>query len=127
MDRGAEGASLTVSQTNGSPVLALSATLQGVRSAPTDTVGDAADGRRSMRNASFGTALSVPHAVFRANRTQHHPLSAISAKNCLGNAYSGPKRRRVVEVKVLSRLCTVTTWDKPNRIGAAARLPAVYL
>ena len=39
MARGAEGASLTVAQTNGSPVLALSATLQGVRSAPTDTVG----------------------------------------------------------------------------------------
>ena len=38
---------------NGSPVLALSATFQGVRSAPTDTVGDAADGRRSMRNASL--------------------------------------------------------------------------
>ena len=32
---------------NGSPaVLALSATFQGVRSAPTDTVGEAADGKK---------------------------------------------------------------------------------
>ena len=48
MARGAEGPSLLVVYTKGSPVLALSATFQGVRSAPTDTVGDAADGRQSM-------------------------------------------------------------------------------
>ena len=29
----------------------------------------------------------------------------------MGNAYSGPKRRRVVEVNVLSGLCTIPTWD----------------
>ena len=51
MARGAEGASLTVAYTKGLPVLALSATFQGVRSALTDTVGDAADGRRSIVGA----------------------------------------------------------------------------
>ena len=81
MARGAEGASLTVVYTNGSPVLALSATFQGVRSAPTGTVGDAANGRRSMQKTSPGTHRRVPHAVFCDGRTQHHPLSAPIAKN----------------------------------------------
>ena len=59
MDRGGEGTSLTVAQTNGSPVLALSATFQGVRSAPMDTVGDAAEAvvacgtRRVCTNDAF--------------------------------------------------------------------------
>ena len=81
-----EGASLTVAQTNGSPVLALSATFQGVRSAPTDTVGDAADGRRSMQKTSASTHMRVPHAVFCDGRTQHYPLSAPIAKNRMGKA-----------------------------------------
>ena len=42
----------------------------GVSGAPTGTVGGAADGRRNMGNASFGTAMRVPHAGLRGGRTQ---------------------------------------------------------
>ena len=58
--------------------------MEGVRSAPTDTVGDATDGRhRSMRNASFGTMgprtcrfIMRFFAVAAARTHHHHPLSA---------------------------------------------------
>ena len=50
---------------------------------------------------------AFPNAVFAMAvfRTQHHPhwlLSAPIAKNRMGNASVCPKRRRVVEVNVLS-------------------------
>ena len=69
------------------------------------------DGRQSMRNASFGTALLVPHAAFCDGRTQYHPLSAAIAKNRMGNASVCTQRRRVVKVNVLSGLCTIPTWN----------------
>ena len=69
------------------------------------------DGRQSMRNASFGGQRRVPHAVLCGGGTQHHPLSAAIAKDRMGNALPAPKRRPVVEVKILSGLCTVTTWN----------------
>ena len=84
---------------------------QGVRSALTDTVGGAADGRRNMQKTSPGTHMRVPHVRFFGfcdGRTQHHPhLSAAIAKNRMGNASVCTQRRRVVKVIVLSRLCTV--------------------
>ena len=36
-------------------------------------------------------------------------VSSAIAKNRMGNALPAPKRRRMVDVKVLARLCTVTT------------------
>ena len=83
-----------------------------VSGAPIGAVGGAADGRRSMQKTSFGTAISVPHAVLRGGgRTHHHPMSAAAAKNRVVNAHGGPKRRPVVKMNVLSRLCTVPKWN----------------
>ena len=82
-----------------------------VSGAPIGAVGGAADGRRSMQKTSFGTAISVPHAVLRGGRTHNHPMSAAAAKNRVVNAHGGPKRRPVVKMNVLSRLCPVPKWN----------------
>ena len=65
----------------------------------------------ARQNDALWTRVSLAMVGLFVDRTQHHPLSAISAKNRLGNALPAPKRRRVVEVKILSRLCTVPIWD----------------
>ena len=57
-----------------------------VSGAPIGAVGGAADGRRSMQKTTFGTAMSVPHAVLCGGRTHHHPMSAATAKNRVVNA-----------------------------------------
>ena len=49
----------------------------------------------------------------------HHPLSAAIAKNRMGNAYSGPKRRRVLEVKVLSRLFIYVLYTSDIELASA--------
>ena len=46
-----------------------------------------------MSKTSPCTPMSVFYAVFFANRTQHHPLSAISEKNRVRNAHGGTGRR----------------------------------
>ena len=51
--------------------------------------------------------MACPTPRLLVNRTQHHPLSAPIAKTACANASLVHTRRRVVEVKVLSRLCTV--------------------
>ena len=65
----------------------------GVSGAPIGAVGGAADGRRNMGKTSCMHQRRVPHAVFCDGRTQWVVLSATIAKNRMGNAYSGPKRR----------------------------------
>ena len=59
----------------GSPVLALSATFQGVRSAPTDTVGDAADARwpsasEHEERVVYAPTTRSPCGFLRDGRTQ---------------------------------------------------------
>ena len=65
----------------------------GAYGAPTLCRRRAADGRRSLLRTSFGTPMSVFHAVLSGGRTQHHPLSAANAKNRVVKAHGGPKRR----------------------------------
>ena len=64
----------------------------GVSGAPTGAVGGAADGRRSMRKTSFGTAMRVFYAVLCGGGTQWVMVSAATAENRMGNAHGDPKR-----------------------------------
>ena len=64
----------------------------------------------------------VSHAAFAMaalSTTAHHPLSAAIAKNRMVNAYSGPKRRRVLEVKVLSRLFIYVLYTSDIELASA--------
>ena len=125
MARGAEGASLTVTYTNGLPVLALSATFQGVRTAPTDTVGDAADGRRtrSMRNASCMHQRRVPHAVFlrwahSAPRVPHPPTA-------IGGIADGVRALRT-PWNVAGRVLEVVNYWSRQLSGMPPQLPCPW-
>ena len=108
------------------PVLVLSATFQGVRSAPTDTVGDATDGCRSMRNNArrLGPRCrflmrfweAAPAGARFTTSTTHHPLSTASAQTPHGEPEqrsqptSGGESERygyILSASLLSGLCTL--------------------
>ena len=82
----------------------------GVSGAPIGAVGGAADGRRNMGKTSCMHQRRVPHAGFCGGRTQHHPLSAPSAKNRMGNAYVVVHtQRQMVKMILSSGFCARAT------------------